>query len=224
MAVKNIAPEILKICSAVYTLPMIIDLSVRLNEDMPVYPGDPKLAIKAAGTFTDDGYVGHAVSMGTHAGTHIDAPAHMIEGTKTLDKFSIDTFVGRGRYILVKDNQFSLEAVHQAGIEPGDIVLFNTEMSYRFYDPVYFESYPVLSEEIARYLVEKKVKMVGLDTCSADNSDGFPVHKILLGANIPIIENLTNVEQLSGHDFRVYALPLRFDLDGAPARVVAEVI
>lgn len=201
---------------------MIIDLSVRLNNETPVYPGDPTVQIKQSATVAEDGYLGHGLCIGTHNGTHIDAPAHMIAGGKTLDKFTADNFVGRGRYILVKDNMFSLEAVQQADIQPGDIVLFNTEMSYKFYDPAYFTDYPVMTEEIAHYLVEKQVKMVGLDTCSADTEEHFPIHKILLGANIPIIETLTNLEQVHDSEFRVIALPIKLDLDGAPARVIAE--
>ncbi len=202
---------------------MIIDLSIRLNNDTPAYPGDPKINIKQSNEFTVNGYQDHSVLMGTHTGTHIDAPAHMIEGGKSLDQFMAEKFVGRGRYVLVKNNVFSLEDVVKADISEGDIVLFNTEMSYRYNDPVSFENYPVMSEEIARYLVECKVKMVGVDTCSVDNDPSFPIHKILLGKDILLIENLTNVEQLSGLTSTIYALPLRLNLDGAPARVIADV-
>lgn len=190
---------------------------------MPAFPGDPEVEIATAATFDKEGYHGHRVAMGTHSGTHIDAPAHMLPGGKTLDKYPADRFVGRGRYVLVKDNIFRLEDVQKENIQDGDIVLFNTEMSYRFHDPVYFEDFPAMSEEIARYLVERKVKMVGVDTGSIDNQPGFPIHKILLGNDIPVIETLTNVEQLSGLESTIYALPLRLDLDAAPARVIAEV-
>lgn len=80
---------------------MIIDLSMRLNSDTPIYPGDPSLKIETAATFEKDAYVGHSLQMGTHTGTHIDAPAHMLPNSKTLGKFSADKFVGRGRYVLV---------------------------------------------------------------------------------------------------------------------------
>ncbi len=203
---------------------MIIDLTVRLNAETPGFPGDPSIEIKQAASIDNDGYLGHSVQLGTHTGTHIDAPAHMVEGGKTLDKISPETFIGRGRYVLVKDNVFSLEQLQQADIQPGDIVLFNTEMSYKFYEPAYFTDYPVMSEEVAQFLVEKQVKMVGLDTCSADKEAPFPIHKILLGAGIPIIETLTNLEQVHDAEFRVIALPIKLDLDGAPARVVAETL
>lgn len=202
---------------------MIIDLSLRLNENTPVYPGDPATTITVAAEFASQGYLGHSLSMGTHAGTHIDAPAHMLEGGKSLDKFPVGQFVGRGCYILVKGNRFSLDDVRAADISAGDIVVFHTEMSYKLRDEAYLHDYPAMTVEIARYLVERKVKMVGVDTCSVDNQPDFSVHKLLLGNDILIIENLTNLEQLHGMDATIYALPLKLDLDGAPARVIAEV-
>ncbi len=200
----------------------LIDLSVKLNEATPVYPGDPATKIEPAGVLEKDGYADHYISMGTHVGTHIDAPAHMISGGLTLDKLHIEQFVGPGKYIAVA-NSFVLETVKQANLQAGDIVLFHTGMSDKYYDPVYFEDYPAMSEEIAKYLVDRKVRMVGVDTCSVDNIDGFPIHKILLGAGVLIIENLTNLGELSGKEFKVYALPLKLDIDGSPARVIAEV-
>ena len=65
-----------------------IDLSVVVNEETPVYPGDPPIKIQPAGVFAKDGYNDHLVSIGTHVGTHMDAPLHMIDGGKTLDQIS----------------------------------------------------------------------------------------------------------------------------------------
>jgi kynurenine formamidase len=198
---------------------MIIDLSVPLSTDTPVYPGDPSLRINRDTTVADNGYLGHTITMGTHNGTHIDAPAHMIEGATTLGQLPLDTFVGPGKLV----NGFSLEAIQAADIQAGDIVLFNTSTYKRFTDGTYFTNFPVMPSEVANFLVETGVKLVGLDTGSADNTDDFPIHKKLLGANIPIIETLTNLDALQGKHFDIYALPLKFDLDGAPARVIAEI-
>ena len=202
---------------------MIIDLTLTLNQGTPTYPGDPKLKIATTETFEAQGYLGHSVYMGTHAGTHIDAPAHMIKGGKTLERFSSEQFVGAGRYVLVKDGVFNIEDVKAAGIQEGEIVIFNTGMSHKLHDEVYFTDYPAMDVEIAKYLVDCKVKMVGVDACSIDNKPGFPIHKILLGGNVLIVENLTNLEQLQGVKSKIYALPVKLDLDGAPARVIAEV-
>ncbi len=201
---------------------MYVDLSVALNEQTPVYPGDPATKISPVGLLANDGYCDHYISLGTHVGTHIDAPMHMLEGGKSLDQIPLEQFVSSGRLAEVAGSNF--ESVKQAGIQAGDIVLFRTGMSDRYHEKEYFEDYPAMSEEVAKYLVGAKVKMVGVDTCSVDNQDGFPIHKILLGGDVLIIENLTNLDQLTGRDFNVYALPLSLQIDGSPARVIAEVI
>lgn len=199
----------------------IIDLSVALNEQTPVYPGDPATLIKPAGDIVKDGYRDHYVSIGTHVGTHIDAPMHMLEGGQSLDKVPVDNFVGRG---VVVDVSIGFEAVKETDIQEGDIVLLWTGMSEKFYEPVYFEDYPAMSEEIAKHLVDVNVKMVGVDACSVDNQDAFPIHTILLSGNVLIIENLTNLNKLIDKTFTVYALPIKLQIDGAPARVIAQVV
>lgn len=198
----------------------LIDLSVPINEQLPVYPGDPKTKIISAGELDRDGFTDHYVSFGTHAGTHIDAPLHMIKNGKSLDNFRVEHFVSRG--CLVKS--FDLKEIKQNDIRAGDIVLFKTGMSEQYYDPEYFQHYPAMDVEVAQYLVSKKIKMVGIDTCSVDNMDGFPVHKILLKEDILIIENLTNLSELLNKPFKVYALPINLQVDAAPARVIAEVL
>lgn len=205
-----------------YDIAMLIDLSVPINEQTPVYPGDPATKIEQAGNLSKDGYCDHYISLGTHVGTHIDAPMHMIESGKPLNQIPVEQFVGKGRVIYVAGNDF--ENVKSGNIQEDDIALFCTGMSDKYNDPAYFEDYPVMSEEIAEYLVNAKVRMVGVDTCSVDNQNGFPVHKILLTGNVLIIENLTNLYQLKGKDFTVYALPINLQIDGAPARVIAEVL
>jgi kynurenine formamidase len=197
---------------------MLIDLSVPINEQTPVYPGDPATKIAKAGTHSESGYQDHYVSMGTHVGTHIDAPAHMIEGGKNLSEYPIERFQGRGHLIT------DFLAVKSVDLQEGDIVLFHTGLYHAYHEPRYFTDYPAMSEEVAQYLIEKKVGMVGVDTCSVDSKEGFPIHKLLLGAEILIIENLTNLEPLTGKEFRVHAYPLKLEIDGAPARVVAELV
>lgn len=201
---------------------MIIDLSVHLDDRTPAYPGDPHYEAHMAGTFERDGYSGHAISMGTHTGTHIDAPAHMLPEGGNIDLFPASRFVGRGCYVDASGG-FSVEALELADMQPGDIVLFDTGTAPRFYEPDYFTRFPVMSPGVSRYLVDKQISMVGVDTCSIDTTPDFSNHKTLLGAQILVIENLTNLGALAGREFKVYALPLALGLDAAPARVIAEV-
>lgn len=205
---------------------MLIDLTFPVNEHTPVYPGDPRIEIRQGGTVAADGYRDHLIQFGTHVGTHIDAPSHMIEDGKSLDEYPLSRFVGRG-VLLCADGEFTLTQVENADIRAGDVVLFETGTSARYYEPTYFTDYPVLTEEIARYLVEKKVGIVGVDTCGPDK-EPFPVHKILLKNDVLIIENVANLDQLReqslpGKEFKVFALPLNLATDGAPVRVMAEV-
>ncbi|HEY5442050.1 MAG TPA: cyclase family protein [Candidatus Saccharimonadales bacterium] len=199
----------------------IIDLTVVLNEQTPVYPGDPATKIEAAGVFEKDGFNDHYVSVGTHVGTHIDAPLHMLADGQRLDAVPIDQFVGRGVYVKVENRQFDLEKLRTAGAREGDIVLFHTGLSESYDDPAYFTDYPEVPAEVAEYLVSQRVKMVGFDSCGPDHPP-YAVHKTLLGAGVLIIENLTNLAELAGKEFTVYALPIKLSLDGAPARVIAQ--
>ncbi len=199
----------------------IVDLSVVLDEHTPVYPGDPETIIKPAGILANDGYQDHYVSFGNHVGTHMDAPAHMIEGGKNLDEYPVDRFVGRGKLIAVH-NDFSLQDVKASNLQPGDIVLFYTGLSDKYRQPTYFKDYPALPQKIAEFLVEKQVSIVGLDTCSPDH-DEFVAHRTLLGGDVLIIENLSNLGRLAGKEFTVHALPIKMPLDGAPCRVIATI-
>jgi arylformamidase len=201
---------------------MYVDLSVAVNEKTPVYPGDAPVKIESAAIFERDGWTDHIVSVNTHVGTHMDAPLHMIKDGKTLDQIPLDQCTGRG-LIVPAEKDITLDAVKRAGIQEGDIVLFRTGMSERYHEPIYFEKYPVMPEAVAHYLVEQKVKMVGVDTGSVDNADHFPIHKILLGGGVLIIENLTNLDKLPSGPCKIYALPMKLELDGASARVIAEV-
>lgn len=199
----------------------LIDLSVPINEKTPVYPGDPKTKIEPGGIFGKDGYEDHYVCVGTHVGTHVDAPSHMVVRGATLDEIPLEKFSGRGVYIKA-GRELNLEAVKEIEIQEGDIVLFHTGMGDKYGRSEYYDKYPAMTEELARYLIEKKVKMVGVDMCSVDR-EPFLVHRILLKQNILIIENLTNLSALDGKEFRIYAFPIRLQLDGAPTRVVAEI-
>lgn len=197
-----------------------IDLSVVLNENTPVYPGDPKFTAKLAGILEKDRYEDHIISFGTHNGTHIDAPRHMIPNGKSLNEILLEKFTGNGICINVS-NGFNLKACSNASINQNDIVFFYTGMSDVFYKSEYYDNYPEITEEIANYLVSKKIKMIGVDMCSPDHKP-FPVHKILLSNDILIIENLTNLKELVGKRFRVYAFPLKLDIEASPVRVIAE--
>jgi arylformamidase len=203
---------------------MLIDLSLPLNNHTPVFPGDPHLNFAQTTSIAKDGYQLHSLTLGSHSGTHIDAPSHMIKGSDSTDKIPLSTLVGKAKLI----QGFSLDAVQSADLELHDIVVFYSGMSHKFTDPTYFSDYPVMPQETADYLVARQIKLVCVDTCSADITPDFPIHKTLLGAGIPIIENLTNLNELidksTNKSIELIALPLKIDVDGSPTRVIAKLI
>lgn len=192
-----------------------------LNADTPVYPGDPKVQIEVAGQIDKDGYLDHLLSFGTHNGTHIDAPAHMVSDGKMLDAFNVDSFIGTGKLLDVRSG-FKLSVLEVTDIQANDIILFYTGASDNYKSPDYYENHPVITDEFADYAVSNGVKMIGVDTGSVDN-EPFSIHKKLLVNNILIIENLVNLNKLLGKKFKVIALPLNLEVEGSPARVIAEI-
>lgn len=200
----------------------ILDLSHTISNDTPVYPGDPPVQIETVGEISKDSYCDHKVTFGTHAGTHIDAPAHMLDSGKQLKDYPIDRFVSRGICLDVSSG-FSVKDIDSAGIQEGDAILFFTGASEYFREETYWHDYKVLDSVCCQLLIDKKVSMIGLEAPSADLEEGFPIHKKLLGADILIIENLTNLKALVGKTFEFEALPLKLEKDGAPVRAIARI-
>jgi kynurenine formamidase len=196
-----------------------IDLTQTFSAQMPVYPGD---SVPELTPIDSDGIRDHRLNTGMHVGTHMDAPLHMIAGGKRISEIDPAKFFGSGKLIDARGmDKIGPEVL--ADIQAGDIVLVLTGFGSKFHDFDYYEKYPELTEAFANKLVELKVKIVGLDTPSPDRKP-FAVHKILLGQEILIIENLTNLEQLLNQKFEVVALPAKLETDAALTRVIAKII
>ncbi|MDO8564457.1 MAG: cyclase family protein [bacterium] len=207
----------------------IVDLTHTFANTMPVYPGDPEPSLRQFAAVEKEGYCDHTLTTGMHVGTHIDAPMHMIVGGKKMSEIPVEKFSGRGVLIDARgEKELDIDLLHtrfnlrqEAKVEPfGDIVLFYTGWGEKFKEENYFTDFPIMTEALAQELVKRNIKMVGMDTASPDKAP-YAVHKILLGAEILIIENLTNLESLVGKTFDVQAFPLKLAADAAPARVVA---
>ena len=199
-----------------------IDLTHTFDDGMPVYPGDPASHLSQIATIEKDGFTDHILETGLHVGTHMEAPLHMIEGGKYLSDIPPERFTGRGRLInAVGRSEIGAELLDGIEIGAGDIVLVMTGHAAKFRGDDYYTSFPELTEGFAQRLTASGVSIVGMDTPSPD-SPPFAVHKILLGGNVLIIENLTNLEALEGVDnFTVTALPMKLHADAAPVRVIA---
>ncbi|MEK7583577.1 MAG: cyclase family protein [Patescibacteria group bacterium] len=202
-----------------------IDLTHLFTKDMPVYPGDPNAELKQTAFFEKDGFNDFRIETNMHVGTHIDAPLHMIAGGKKICEYPPEKFIGRGHVIDVRGKEIiGPEVLVDVSIAPGDIILFRSDFDKQYGDEAYFTKYPEISRALAELLIERGVGMIGLDWASPDRMP-YDTHKLLLGKDILIIENLTNFEKLPAQSpFRVLAFPLRLDTEAAPARVIAEIL
>jgi kynurenine formamidase len=200
----------------------LIDLTHTFGQGMPVHPGDPPARLEQTAQLGRDGYNMYCLCSGLHVGTHMDAPLHMIAGGKFICDVPAERFFGRGRLIDARGRAaITPDLLRDAKLGAGDIVLVLTGWCRRFKDNTYCADYPELTPEFAHQLVRLRPTIVGLDTPSPDRPP-FEVHKILLSAGVPIIENLTNLEALLGIDaFDVVALPAKLQADAAPVRVIA---
>jgi len=199
-----------------------VDLSHPISNNMPTYPSDPNISIVREKEIHSSRTLLHRFTMGTHTGTHLDSPAHIISGGKTLDDFPLDSFTGKT--VKVDFNTISeLDKID----EKVDGIIFDSGWYSRYKEPeVYFGPD---RPEIQEYLVEKAIAMgfkyFGCDLPSVDASGSKtkPIHNALLGANIIVYESLTNLDQLPLlMPFDFYGFPLPFiELDGSPVRAVA---
>ncbi|MEM0134152.1 MAG: cyclase family protein [Thermoplasmatales archaeon] len=199
----------------------IYDLSMPIEEGMPYFKGDPIPEVRQFKNIREDGYNMKELTIGTHTGTHLDAPSHFIEGGKTVDQLDILDLRGRATCISYEPmNELDLPEEHY------DIILLYTGYNKNWKNFKTFENFSYIKGEDARKLRDYGVKLVGIDSPSAEiqNSKGFETHHILLGASIPIAENLNSIplSGLVGHSFTVQVVPIIVkDGDGAPARIIA---
>ena len=199
----------------------IIDISVNLNAQTVIYPGNPALEIEELKSQSSGSTISK-VSIGTHTGTHVDAQKHVFEGGKSIDTIPLETFIGECRVIdCTKDRgSVSLDTVQNAHIQDGERILLKTQNSIRGLD-TFYEDFIYVSPEAAAYLSEK-VSLIAIDYFSIKqrgSTDNRP-HTEFLQKNIPIIEgiDLSKVEEGS---YTLIALPLKLEgLDGSPIRAI----
>jgi kynurenine formamidase len=214
----------------------VVDLSVPLKSlDTPIYPGYPQPLRTTFTTLRDDGYQSYVWTFAEHTSTHVDAPVHMVNGGRALDRMPLTQYVGQGvvldfskkkaRYgIARKDVERGLSA---AGVEDsfgsGWIILFYTGYTAKDRTPGWME-HPDLTKDACKLLVEKEVKAVGLDAPSPDHAP-FDAHKILLPNGIVIFENLANLQKLLKKKFLFVGTPLKLvGGTASPCRPVALVV
>ncbi|WP_327584759.1 cyclase family protein [Nonomuraea sp. NBC_00507] len=209
----------------------LVDLSVPIEEGMPVYPGDPEVSVGPALTVARDGVNVLELHLGSQSGTHVDAPFHVDDSLPTLDDLPLERFYGPAVVVdatgLAPRSPIGAAAFQNV---EGPIVLVATGWS-AYWGTDAYQGHPFLTEEAAALLVERGVRTVGIDALSVDPTpaEDFPAHRVLCGAHAVIAENLTGLERLldaqaRGSPIEVSLLPIRLaGADGAPVRAVVRV-
>jgi arylformamidase len=196
---------------------------------MPLYPGTKPIKIKQLATVSVHGYNEKQFTITSHIGTHIDAPAHMLEHGNRLDELAVDAFYAHACVIDVSayhgkqiDEHVLMNSAQQ--IENNEYIIFYTGYEQYWGQEKYFKDFPVLTSEAAQFLCDKNLKGIGLDACSVDpvGSQDLPIHHILFNSGLTIVENLTNLKNLIGTRFLFSCFPLKIeDADGSPVRAIA---
>ncbi len=204
----------------------IHDISLPVSDTLAVWPKDPPVRITRPRTFEkgDHAQVSH-LDLGAHTGTHIDTPAHFIPGGSNLDELDLDILVGPA---LVVDagqaGQLTPAVLETLDIPRGTVrLLFRTRNSSLWkQDPgTFHEDFVAISEAGARWLIDRGVRLVGIDYLSvAPYADTGPTHRALLGAGIIPLEGL-NLSEIVPGIYQLVCLPLRIaGAEGAPARAI----
>lgn len=210
---------------------MILDLTHTIAPEMSVYPGTPLPSMQPAFTLEKDHFRETMLAIGSHTGTHMDAPAHLLAEGETLDAMHPSRFCGRAVVwdvsALGTDGVITetLLRTRDEELRQADFALFYTGWQEKWGMEAFFAGYPALDVDAARYLVDCGLKGVGTDTISIDPvGNSLPVHRVLLGAGLVIVENLRLQELAAYRRARFWALPLKYrNADGAPVRAIAEV-
>jgi len=200
----------------------LIDLSREIYQGMPVYPGDIEVELEKDKKLEKDGFVNHNLRMGMHTGTHLDLPAHMIKSEDTVSELELGSLSGSAKIIYAADEEIiEYKKEYSSLIEADDIVLIYTGFAEMYGSKEYYENHPVIGEEMANFLADKKIKMLGIDMPSPDR---FPyhVHEILFKNDIYILENMVNLDKLLGlKSFELLVFPLKIRAEAAPVRAAA---
>jgi kynurenine formamidase len=198
----------------------IHDLSRVISYGSLVYPGDPEPRLDPLSTIDNDGVNVTRISLGSHTGTHVDAQSHFLANGNRVENEPLEKFVGEALVIDASHRHgegIARQDLENHKVNAGDIILLYTGTGGTATRFTYLEV------SAAEWVVEHSVKCVGIDTLSLEKygRKDAPVHKMLLGKNIGIVENLANLEKFVNRRLFFVCLPLPLGgADGSPARAV----
>jgi arylformamidase len=193
----------------------LIDITVPIRTGMVTYPGDPEVTVERVASLADGDIANVSrVAMGLHTGTHVDAPVHFLDGGAGSDELALDVLIGPCEVVALPDLDAESVAAAVRGVER---VLFRTPNSELWERDSFADDFLSLDGDGARVLVERGVRLVGVDYLSVGDADA---HRALLGAGVVVVEGL-DLRRVEPGPYELICLPLRVvGSDGAPARAV----
>ena len=207
----------------------IYDVTVPVSNELPTWPTDPGVEISDYRSFAaGDGVNVSTLNLGAHTGTHVDAPAHFIEGAAKVESLSLDALIGDALVIEVPEEFQAIDIafVQKRFLAGTERVLFKTRNSafWSEPEPQFHTDFSYLDLPAAKWLVEQGIKLVGIDYLSIEKyaSEKHETHLALLSHGVVILEGL-NLSGVAAGKYELICLPLRLRSnkgDGAPARVV----
>jgi arylformamidase len=207
----------------------IYDITVPISNELPTWPGDPSVQLTVWRSLSSgNGANVSNLNFGAHTGTHVDAPAHFIEGAAKIESLPLDVLIGEAQVVEVPDDLHVIEREFvMAQYTPGTPrILFKTRNSafWSESNPEFHTDFTYLDLKAAESLVEQGVKLVGIDYLSIEKYDSpkHETHLALLSHGVVILEGL-NLTDIPAGNYELICLPLRLRSnkgDGAPARVV----
>jgi len=206
---------------------VIYDVTVSIRAGMPIYEGDPPVRIEAASALANgDSANVSFLHFGAHTGTHVDAPAHFIEGAAKIDSLPLDVLIGPVRVVHVPEDRTEIDSefLSTCDLENVERIIFRTRNSKFWNGESFRKDFTHLLPEAAEMLVNRGVKLVGIDYLSIEkfHSGHHRTHIALLSRGVVIVEGL-NLSSVPAGDYELICLPLKIAEgagDGAPARVV----
>ncbi|MRR08048.1 MAG: cyclase family protein, partial [Deltaproteobacteria bacterium] len=174
------------------------------------------------------------IVLGSHTGTHCDAPRHFIAGGLSVDQLPLEVLMGPARLVDFSDVRAfqeidAAELEERIGVYCPERIVLRYDWSDNFGLQNYYSDHPFISENAAHWLVGKGVKLLAMDTPMPDNPkngrgspNDSPIHKIMLKNGVVLVEYLTNLRELKKKNFELIVLPLKLSgADGSPVRCVA---
>jgi arylformamidase len=205
----------------------IYDVTFPLSEKTPVYEGDPTVKIDVCAALAKgDAANVTQLCFGAHTATHVDAPNHFIDGTRQVHELELEKLIGDCTVLELDKNIMAIEKQHVENLENSERVLFKTRNSEFWNEPEkgFRKDFTYITPEAARVLVEKGIKLVGIDYLSVEKfgAKSFETHLTLLEREVVIIEGL-DLRGVPAGNYELICLPLKVISetgDGAPARTV----